>query len=636
MEGLDLIPELKRASPGDHLCQLYETEEERHEVTCAFLLQGLERGEKVIYVGAEEVLQRVRSGLSGMGVDVARVMRSGQLSLRQPGEVYGSPATFDLHSTLQVWSREAEAPGKGRWSCLRAAGDMSWALAYPSCWQKLLVYEAEINRFPASDKCILLCQYDARGFDPNFQLSLLHTHPRVLVGKEIYDNIYYVPPGEFLENMVPQSVLEYHIEELRARKRAMLEIQSAREYAEAIVDTVREPLLVLDPHLRVVTANRSFYRTFRVNPEETEGRLIYELGNRQWDIPSLRELLEEVVPGNTFFEDYEVDHEFPHIGRRTMLLNARRIYGREGGTQLILLSMEDATERKAAEEELRRREDYFQHLVENAFDAFTVLDAEGKHVYASPSVRKVLGWEPEELLGKTPFEFMHPDDLPAVMASFQRGMDNPGTIQHIIHRFRRPDGEWRIVESLGMNLLGDPHVGGVIINCRDITERKLAEERLQKLNRMFLSLGADFLANMESAVAACREILGGDIAAYARLEQDKLSLLTTEPGEEGFLFLDDPSRFTGWPLFLRQDNPQPLILSGLRAPEGSAGDPLAAKRLSRYSFLGYPVRRLGKTVGSWPFTPPTPLRSRMTTSRSWPYWPAPCPRRKRGWPARKA
>jgi two-component system, chemotaxis family, CheB/CheR fusion protein len=98
-----------------------------------------------------------------------------------------------------------------------------------------------------------------------------------------------------------------------------LATEGAREYAEAIVATVREPLLVLDASLRVVKANRSFYETFGVSPAETEKRLIYDLGDRQWNLPRLRELLERVLPEQMQFEDVEVDHEFPGIGRRREL-----------------------------------------------------------------------------------------------------------------------------------------------------------------------------------------------------------------------------------------------------------------------------------------------------------------------------
>src|SRR5580700_11153497 len=95
--------------------------------------------------------------------------------------------------------------------------------------------------------------------------------------------------------------------------------------AESIVETVREPLVVLDGQLRVLRVNRSFYQAFGVQPEETEGRLLYDLGNRQWDIPRLRTLLEEILPQHTTVDDFEVEHAFPSIGRRVMLLNARRI-----------------------------------------------------------------------------------------------------------------------------------------------------------------------------------------------------------------------------------------------------------------------------------------------------------------------
>lgn len=117
-------------------------------------------------------------------------------------------------------------------------------------------------------------------------------------------------------------------------------LQEARNYAEAIIDTLREPLLVLNEDLRVVSANRSFYRTFQVNPESTERRFIYDLGNRQWDMPGLRELLERIIPENNVFEDYEIEHQFPDIGLRKMRLNARKIATEKTGRALILLAIE--------------------------------------------------------------------------------------------------------------------------------------------------------------------------------------------------------------------------------------------------------------------------------------------------------
>ncbi len=129
--------------------------------------------------------------------------------------------------------------------------------------------------------------------------------------------------------------------------------EEARLYAQSIVDTVREPLVILDGNFRVVSANHAFYHTFKLTPEETEGRLLYEIGRREWDIPEVRSLLERILPERTHFDDFEVTHEFPAVGRRTFLLNARELRREAGKRRLILLAMEDITERKAAEE-LRR------------------------------------------------------------------------------------------------------------------------------------------------------------------------------------------------------------------------------------------------------------------------------------------
>jgi chemotaxis protein methyltransferase CheR len=114
----------------------------------------------------------------------------------------------------------------------------------------------------------------------------------------------------------------------------------------SILGSIREPLILLGPDLKVITANPSFYRTFNVKPDETEGVLIYDLGNRQWDIPKLRQLLENILPQNTSFHDFEVEHSFQDIGLKIMHLNARRIYIDGSQTQMILLAVEDVTERE--------------------------------------------------------------------------------------------------------------------------------------------------------------------------------------------------------------------------------------------------------------------------------------------------
>ncbi|VVB55339.1 Chemotaxis protein CheY [uncultured archaeon] len=141
-------------------------------------------------------------------------------------------------------------------------------------------------------------------------------------------------------------------DEIVERKRAEKAEQDASIYAKSIVETLRESLAVLDAQLQIVTVNQTFYNTFKVTPEETLNKFIYDIGDRQWDIPKLQKLLEEILPENTQFQDFEVEHEFQNIGPRTMLLNVRRIY--HGGGGLIILAIEDITEIKKLELQLMR------------------------------------------------------------------------------------------------------------------------------------------------------------------------------------------------------------------------------------------------------------------------------------------
>ena len=179
--------------------------------------------------------------------------------------------------------------------------------------------------------------------------------------------------AQFIDELV---ALRRRIAELEAleaeHERAEQEI---REYAESIVGTVRESLVVLDADLRVISANRSFYETFKTKPGETAGQLFYDLGDRQWNIPKLRELLEEILPTGMTFDNFEVEHEFRTIGRRVMHLNARRIPTKTNETQLILLAIEDATERKRAQQALREN---FEKL---KFFAYSVI-----HDLKSPTI----------------------------------------------------------------------------------------------------------------------------------------------------------------------------------------------------------------------------------------------------------
>ena len=222
------------------------------------------------------------------------------------------------------------------------------------------------------------------------------------------------------------------MEDITERKQLETEIQDAREYAENIVETVREPLVVLNSDLKILTANHSFYDTFKVTPEETIGNFIYDLGNRQWDIPKLRVLFEEILPHDTVFNGYEVEHDFLDIGRKIILLNARQIFRKNIGSHIILLAMEDITERKLAEERISEVIRQQQAILDNIPNIAWLKDRKGRYVAVNDPFGKAFGVAPKDLVGKNDYDIYPPGTCREIRERLQGGHGD----RHA-HLFRR-------------------------------------------------------------------------------------------------------------------------------------------------------------------------------------------------------
>jgi two-component system CheB/CheR fusion protein len=203
---------------------------------------------------------------------------------------------------------------------------------------------------------------------PDLETLILEAiHTGTVQEKEIQDREGFwvslqIRPYRTVENKIGGAVVTWV--DIHTLKRSLEKVQESRDYAEAIVQTVRESLVILDKNLKIKTANRAFYQTFQTSPEETEDHLIYEVGNGQWDIPDFKKLLEDLLSQNASFQDFEMEHEFPAIGRKIMRLNARRIFQGDKGLQMILLAIEDVTEHKQLEEELRKSHDALELRVQ--------------------------------------------------------------------------------------------------------------------------------------------------------------------------------------------------------------------------------------------------------------------------------
>jgi len=256
-------------------------------------------------------------------------------------------------------------------------------------------------------------------------------------------------------------------------------VRTALAYADNIIETLREPFLVLDTNLRVKSANRSFYRNFHVTPEETQGRFIFDLGNVRWDSPKLRILLDEVLTGCNPVHDFEMEIDFPTIGKKSMLLNARRFGAVESQPDLILLAIEDITDRKQAEAAVRQSEQRQRSLLDSIPQKIATTKPNGEVDYFNPQWMEFTGLSFEQIRDWGWKQIIHSDDLDEHVRAWQHSIAT-GEKFDFESRFRRADGEYRWHVSRALPLRDESgRIAMWVASNTDVHDIKLVELALK-------------------------------------------------------------------------------------------------------------------------------------------------------------
>ncbi len=258
------------------------------------------------------------------------------------------------------------------------------------------------------------------------------------------------------------------------------QLNESYDYSSAVFDTIREAVIVLDKDLRIKTVNQAFYRIFQVNEQDTEGILIYELGNKQWNIPQLRELLEDVIPRNMQIQGYQMEHTFPKIGKKIMLLNARRIMQKIHRQQLILIGIEDITEHKEAERLLAEREAWFRNMADNAPVMIWVSGTSKVRNFFNHTWLSYTGTSLEKALNNQWQELVYKDDLQIVKTTANEAFAGKKPFK-VEYRLRRYDGEYRWILEIGKPTFDkDDMFTGYIGSCTEIHDKRLMHEELEQ------------------------------------------------------------------------------------------------------------------------------------------------------------
>lgn len=265
-------------------------------------------------------------------------------------------------------------------------------------------------------------------------------------------------------------------------KDSILILEAESKLTGNIINTVREPLIVLDNELKVIKANRSFYNFFKVNTNETIGKHIYDLGNRQWDIPKLREMLETILPQKTTFDDFEVEHDFATIGKRVMLLNARQIKMAFGKEKIILLAIEDITQRKVLEESFKEKNritsEYLDILLNYAHAPIIIWDSLFTIKRFNHEFEKLSGYDSTEVIDKK-IDILFPEDKTDSTLELLKTHLNDEKLEVFEIDILTKDKEIKTVLWNSANIFNEEGTSTVATIAQDITRRKHCEEALR-------------------------------------------------------------------------------------------------------------------------------------------------------------
>jgi PAS domain S-box-containing protein len=473
-----LLHELERIKPHDHLCIIYETPEEWRDAVIPFIKFGLEKGEKCFYIADARTADQVRGYLKAAGIDVASLEATRQLSVLNQSETYTKEGSFDPDRMIQlIISEVAKALAEG-YPALRVTGEMSWVLHGLPGSDRLIEYEAKLNRdlFPQY-ACSALCQYDRFKFDPEIIKNIVLTHPKLIYGNEVYDNIYYIPTDKFLSSKREDEAIQGWLDNLAEQKKAKaVLIESEKKY-----------------HTLVNNITLGVYRSI----SEGDGRFLEVNPAMERITGYSREELLRLPYKSLFFDPAERERAL-ETWAKELKFSQTLYWKRKDGTSMLVQCttnvirdnaknilfydsvVEDITERKRAEAEILIRQEQLLKFASQVPGMLYQFMRRPNGTYCVPftneAIRDMFGCSPDDV--KNDFSpiarVILPEDLPKVIASIEYSANNlkPWQCEYRVQLEGHP------VHTLLGHSVPEKQADGSIIWYgfnTDITERKQAE-----------------------------------------------------------------------------------------------------------------------------------------------------------------
>lgn len=482
------IYDINELNPGDHLCVIYETDEEHKALITPYLRSGLENHEKVFYIVDARTSEVVLNYLRDDGVDVDPYLESGQLAILTVSESYMKGGVFDPDGMIKMLREETEKALEEGYSALRVTGEMSWALRGLPGSERLIEYETKLNEFFPNNKALAICQYDSRVFEPEILLDILTTHPIAVIGTEIYENFYYIPTEEFLAGKAPETTLKHWKENLQLRKQMEEDLFISEKKYHDLFDHLKSGVAVYEA---VNNGEDFIFKDFNPAAENIEQVKKEKI---------IGKLVTEVFPGVKDFGVFEVFQRVWKTGKPEYfpehIYKDKKDHGswRESWVYKIpsgeIVSIyNDISDQKKVELALKESEEKFREVFNNANDAIFLHKIEeglpGKFLEVNDVACQVLGYSKEELLNMSPKDIDSPETIDRIPLFMKSILKEGKAIFEAVQVAK--DGTLLNVE-ISTHLFKFRGEDYVLSTSRDISNRIKAEKALKESERKYRSI----------------------------------------------------------------------------------------------------------------------------------------------------
>ncbi len=499
--------------PGDNLCCIYETEAEHRAVVTPFLRLGLERGEKVLYIADAHAPETILAYLGDDGVDVKSCLSSGQLSIIGRESTYSGEQAFDADGMIALLRAETEAALRQAYAGVRVTGEMPWGRRELPGSEQMVEYEGRLADSLSGSHCLAIWQYDRRRFEAQVLLDVLRTHPIVMIGTRVYDNLYYASPTEPSASDPAQGTLDQWLRNLKTRQLIEETLHESERRFRSFVEQSEDGIMLADEQGAIAEWNRGAEQIFGLERGQALGQklwdVLYQVLPEGQKMPAAYERLKDSLSGlfrtgqgSWLNALRETEVRRPDGTRCTVQSSMFAIQTGKGFT--VGSISRDVTDRRRVEEALLKSEARYRALVEQipAIIYISSLTESNTSFYVSPQVQRILGYSQAEWGSSSQLWLrqLHGEDRRRVLAALARSHESgePFSQEYrLLSRDGQPlwfhDAAVVVRDEAGRGLF----LQGIML---DITDRKQAEEELhQRATELVLlnEIGQQIIADLE-------------------------------------------------------------------------------------------------------------------------------------------